>query len=128
MKKENDEEEKVKQTTSARNALSSQKTIMKNSARFKEMDDKFQEFDSLCQVFEDLEMELIACAFKKQLLECRQNIVKLDLLKEKSKFDQRVPILEQYRLGLTKEMIEKGRHQEHLLQEFCIEVAGSAIP
>ena len=73
-------------------------------------------------------MELIACAFKKQLVESRENIQKLDILKDKSKFDQRVPIIEQYRLGLTKELVKKGLHQEMLLQEYCIEVAGSPIP
>lgn len=57
----------------------------------------------------------------------RDAIATVDLMLGKSKFEMKKATLEQYKAGLRAEMISKGEKQIKIIEDFCIEVAGSPL-
>ena len=80
------------------------------------------------RVFEAEEMELIACAFKSQLQQDRKAIKDIDILMKKGKFETKKGILELYKSGLRKNMIDHAMKQISIIEETCIPVIGAKIP
>ena len=60
------------------------------------------------KVFTAEEMEMIACAFKNQLGDVRKGLKDIQILQNKSKFDSKKTIIDQYKSGLKQDLINKG--------------------
>lgn len=73
-------------------------------------------------------MDLIACGFKSQMQVIRKQIKNLDILLNKSKFETKKGILEQYKQGLRKNLLHIAQRQIDILTSDCIEATGSPIP
>jgi hypothetical protein len=76
-------------------------------------------------VFDREEMDLIACAFKSKLQDIRKAIKSIDILMKKNKFEMKKEILDQYKMGLKKDLKDKSLHLINIIQENCIDVTGS---
>jgi len=70
-----------------------------------EMKQKYMGKSEGARVFEEEELELIACAFKSQLQEDRKSIKDIDILMKKGKFETKKNVLDLYKNGLRQNMI-----------------------
>lgn len=98
-----------------------------NEPSKKEMAEIFEKRRFMIQVFDQEEMDLIACAFKSQLSEIRKAIKATDILMKKNKFEMKKETLDQYKMGLKKDLKDKSLHLITIIQRDCIEVTGSPI-
>lgn len=83
---------------------------------------------SAAQVFTQEEMKLISFAFKSQIAEIKEALNNIDILRQKSKFENQKGCLDQYRQGLISDMIQKCQHQNRIVVDHCIPVVGSLMP
>lgn len=96
--------------------------------RERKLKETFAGKNDAARVFNAEELELIACAFKSQLQEDRKAIKDIDILMKKGKFETKKGILELYKNGLRKNMIDHAMRQIKIIEECCIPVVGAKIP
>ena len=73
-----------------------------------EMIELFKSRKYIVQVFNQEEMDIIACAFKSKLQDIRKAIKSTEILMKKNKFEMKKEILDQYKNGLKKDLREKS--------------------
>jgi len=93
-----------------------------------ELREQFAAKDITQQVFSQEELEMIACGFKSQMQVTRKAIKNVEILQKKSKFENKKSILEQYRLGLVKNLMDTSNKQLSIIDDHCIAVTGSPVP
>ena len=81
------------------------------------------------QIFDKKEIELIACAFKMKMKNIRDAIHKCDTLIGKDVFEnENIRVMEVYKQGLLKELIDNSKHFIDVIEKNCIFVAGRCTP
>lgn len=86
-------------------------------------DPQFSEDD-----FTKEEMNLIACAMKNEIGQVRDSLKNLDIMMKKPKFEQNKEMLEQYQIGLRKDLYWIGKRQLDLLEKWILPVVFKTTP